>query len=128
VIRIASLILAAVVLAGCIGPLADPGQSSPPNPGGGSQSTPRACPGALLEGELLADDGDGFLVRHEEGFITPVVWPEGYTVRDGDVRELVDAGGRVAAREGDFVSAGGGMIGNDEAFQVCGAFRVTPAD
>jgi hypothetical protein len=125
--RAATLAFASILLAGCAGPLIGPGQSSPPNPGR-PQEEPPACPGALLEGDLLADDGDGFLVRHEEGFITPVVWPEGYTVRDGDVRELLDAGGRVVAREGDFVSAGGGMTGNNEAFRVCGEFRITPAD
>jgi hypothetical protein len=128
VIRTAVSILAAVVLAGCVGPLGEQGQSSPPNPSVGPGTTAQVCPAALLEGVLLADDADGFLVRHEEGFITPVLWPDGYTVRDGDVRELLDADGRVVAREGDFVSAGGGMTGNNEAFQVCGEFRITPAD
>ena len=91
-------------------------------------ATPEACSAALLEGVLLRDDAAGFLVRHAEGFVTPIVWPDGYSVRDEDVLELLDPAGAVVAREGDSVSAGGGMIGNDEAFAVCGAFSVTPAD
>lgn len=85
------------------------------------------CPAALLEGELLPDDADGFLVSHESGAVTAVVWPDGYRVRDADVRELLDPDGHVAAREGEFVSLGGGMTADDAAFVVCGPFTVTPA-
>ena len=85
-----------------------------------------ACPAALLEGELLADDQDAFLVRHEEGFVIAVIWPDGYTVRDGDTRELVDPSGEVVAREGDLVALGGGMNLDESAFVVCGPFTVTP--
>ncbi len=89
--------------------------------------TAQGCPAALLEGELLPDDADGFLVRHESGPVTAVIWPDGYTVRDGEARELLDPDGRVAAREGEFVSLGGGMTLDDAAFVVCGPFTVTPA-
>lgn len=91
-------------------------------------STPEACAGALLEGELIADDAAGFLVRHAEGFVTAVIWPDGYVVRDGEVRELVGPGGQVVAEDGDSVSIGGGMIGADTAFAVCGEFTVTRRD
>ena len=86
-----------------------------------------ACAAALLEGELLADDQDGFVVRHEEGFVTAVIWPDGYEVRDGETRELVDPTGDVVARDGAMVSLGGGMNLDDTAFIVCGPFTVTPA-
>jgi len=56
-----------------------------------------------------------------EAFLRPYV-----NRRDGDVRELVDPTGDVVAREGDFVSAGGGMNGDDSAFIVCGPFTVEP--
>jgi hypothetical protein len=85
------------------------------------------CPAALLEGELIRDDGTGFLVRYDDGLVVAVLWPDGYTVRDGEVRELLDPQGQVVAREGDFISAGGGMAAGDEAFLVCGRFTVTPA-
>ncbi len=124
--RAAALLLATVVLTACIGPFAEQGQSSAPNRGGGLQGTPEECPAALLEGELLRDDGDGFIVQHEDGFVTPVVWPEGYSVRDAETRELVDLSGAVVAREGDFVALGGGMDPTDSAFIVCGPFTVTP--
>jgi len=118
------VLLASVFVAGCIGPFAERGRSSPPNPGSGETAQP--CPAALLEGVLLPDDAGGFLVRHEAGFVTPVIWPDGYTVRDGEVRELLDRSGQLVAREGDFVSLGGGMIDNDAAFAVCGEFTVRP--
>ena len=89
---------------------------------------PEGCPAALLEGELIADDAAGFIVRHAEGFVTPIVWPDGYAVRDRDVRQLIDPAGNAVAREGDFVSLGGGMNADDSAFVVCGPFTVTPRD
>ncbi len=89
--------------------------------------SPEPCDAALLEGELLADDQDAFIVQHEEGFVTAVIWPEGYVVRDGETRELVDPSGDVVAREGDLVALGGGMNLDDTAFVVCGPFTVTPA-
>lgn len=96
-----------LLVVGCVGPLASP--------------SAEACPAALLEGELLADDAGGLMVRHAEGFVMSVVWPDGYVVRGG---ELLDPAGAVAAREGDVVSLGGGMNAADTAFVVCGPFSV----
>jgi hypothetical protein len=126
--RAGTLLLAVLLSAACAGgPLgADATQLPGDRPGG--SSTPEACPGALLEGELIADDATGFLVRHAEGFVTAVIWPDGYEVRDREVRELVGPGGQVVAQEGDSVSLGGGMIGADTAFAVCGEFTVTRRD
>lgn len=117
------LLLLALMVAACVGPMQ-------PSPSVAPDDTPHACPGALLEGELLADDGDGFIVLHEAGFVTPIAWPEGYTVRDGDdgVRELIGPDGAVVAREGDLVALGGGMLGDNSAYQVCGDFRVDRQD
>ena len=95
----------------------------PPTPSPSAE----ACPGALLEGELLRDDASGFLVRHAEGFITPVSWPDGYTIRDGERRELLDPAGLVVAWEGDQVALGGGEDRN-HVFVVCGPFTVTPRE
>jgi hypothetical protein len=113
----AAILLFAVFLTACTQPL--PIQPDSPSA--------EACPAALLEGELLPDDADGFLVRHESGAVTAVVWPDGYSVRDAEVRELLDPDGRVVARERQFVSLGGGMTADDSAFVVCGPFTVTPA-
>jgi len=116
-----SLVLA-LLLGACVGgPFAD-ATPLPPDPAGTSEE----CPAALLEGELLRDDDSDFLVRHAEGFVTPIVWPEGYSIRDGETRELIDPAGAVVAREGDLVALGGGFTVDDTAFLVCGPFRVTP--
>lgn len=122
-----SLLILALVLSACAGPF---GADATPLPSDrpGATRTPEACPGALLEGELLRDDDSGFLVRHAEGFVTPILWPEGYTVRDGETRELLDPSGVVVAREGDFVALGGGFTAGDTAFIVCGPFRVNPQE
>ena len=112
----AALLLLIAILAACAVPTLAPSPSK----------SAEACDAALLEGELLAADQDGFIVSHEEGFVTAVIWPDGYEVRDGNARELVDPSGAVVAREGDFVALGGGMNLDDTAFVVCGPFTVTP--
>lgn len=112
VLSLLAVVWAVALAASCVGPLASPSEE--------------LCPLALLDGELLADDAGGLMVRHAEGFLTTVVWPDGYTVRDGEVRELLDPSGRVVAREGDHVSLGGGMDARDAAFVVCGPFEVAP--
>jgi hypothetical protein len=115
--RVGMLLLVALLSAACTITL----DASP-------EPSPQVCDSALLEGELLSDDGTGFIVRHEEGFVTPVTWPGGYAVREADVRELLDSAGRVVAREGDLVALAGGMGADDVAFVVCGTFTVTPRD
>lgn len=115
----AASLLLAVALAACAFPI----PTLAPTP----TDSAEACPAMLLEGELIRDDGSGFMVRYEDGLVLALIWPDGYTVRDGEVRELLDPQGQVVAREGDFISGGGGMTGVDEAFTVCGPFRVTPA-
>ena len=100
----------------------------PTAPPTGFQIGPQECPGALLEGELAADDAFGFAVTDVEGFTTPVTWPNGYVARDAGRRELLDGSGRVIAREGDHVALGGGEGAVGPGFVVCGDFEVTPVD
>lgn len=100
----------------------------PTSPPTGFQIGPQACPAALLEGELVADEVFGFAVTHAEGFTTPVTWPAGYVARDAERRELLDGSGRVIAREGDHVALGGGEGAVGPGFVVCGDFDVTPVD
>jgi hypothetical protein len=90
---------------------------------------PQACPAALLEGMLVRHEEAGLAVQGDPNFsATLTVWPHGWAARDVDgVRELLDADGNVVARDGDFVSAGGGMDATDTAFVPCGEIEFTPA-
>ena len=129
---IAPYLALALVLAACSAepsPPADlvpvPTQTPPPP----FDLEPQACPAALLEGMLVRHDEAGLAVQGDPNFpATPVVWPHGWAARDVDgVRKLLDADGRVVGREGDFVSAGGGMNAPDTAFVPCGSLEITPA-
>ena len=100
----------------------------PTSPPTGFQIGPQACPGALLEGKLIADDEFGFVVAHADGFVSAVTWPNGYVARDAERRELLDGDGRVVAHEGDLVALGGGESSVGPGFVVCGDFEVTPVD
>lgn len=122
----------ALILAGCAAEpvpssevVAVPTQTPPPF----FDLGPRACPTALLEGVLVRHEEAGLAVQGDPNVPpTPVVWPHGWAARDvEDVRELLDADGRVVGREGDFVSAGGGMNAPGSAFVPCGDFELTPA-
>jgi hypothetical protein len=90
---------------------------------------PEACPLALLEGRLVRHEEFGVAVQGDPNFAPAVVvWPHGWAARDVvGVRELLDADGRVVAREGDFVSAGGGSSPPRDWFHPCGPIEFTPA-
>ena len=88
---------------------------------------PRTCPLALLEGTLVRHAEAGLAVQGD-ALSEPriVVWPHGWVARDaGDLRELLDEGGRVVAREGDLVSAGGGFVPPNDWFYPCGEITFT---
>jgi hypothetical protein len=90
---------------------------------------PEACPQALLEGRLVRHDDLGVAVQGDPNFPpTIVAWPHGWAARDVDgTRELLDDDGRVVAREGDHVSAGGGSYPPRDWFHPCGPIEFTPA-
>ena len=125
-----------LALVGVVGLLASCAEAPPPadliavptSPPTGFQIGPQACPAALLDGQLVADEEFGFAVTHADGFTTPVTWPDGYVARAADRRELLDGSGRVVAREGDHVALGGGEGAVGPGFVVCGEFTVTQTD
>jgi hypothetical protein len=80
------------------------------------------CHQALLSGPLIAHPRWGITVGGAPGEAPPVFWPNGYVARTaGDRLELLDEHGRVVARTGDVVSAGGGQasVNGLEGFLVC---------
>lgn len=94
-----------------------PVPTSPPNPNG-------LCHQALLGGVLVRDPETGFAVQQDESR-TAIRWPNGYVAREGpDGLELLDADGRVVAREGDAVRLGGG--GDGDTFWTCSSPEVVP--
>ena len=122
--RILGLVLVALAVGACAGPVPAVLIPVPTSAATGFRGFPAACPAALLEGELVADDEFGFVVAHADGFTSAVTWPHGYVARDAARRELLDDSGRVVAREGDLVALGGGSAG--PGFIVCGQLDVTP--
>jgi uncharacterized protein YceK len=87
-----------------------------------------ACDDALASGRLVSNEQSGLALQATDGTIVPLLWPFGYTARRGVTGiELLDNGGAVLAREGDFITAGGGT-GNEGVFAVCPAsVKVVPA-
>lgn len=124
--RILRFVLVATTLAACAARGPADLIPVPTSAASGFRGGPAACPAALLEGELVADDEFGFIVAHADGFTSAVTWPYGYVARDALRRELLDGSGRVVAREGDFVALGGGETGAGPGFVVCGMMEVTP--
>jgi hypothetical protein len=91
--------------------------------------TPPACMAALISGLLVADQGEGLVLRQDSGIRRPVIWPNGYAVRlNKDRLELLDSDGIVVAREGDYVTLAGGErgSGNPSPWLSCGPPDVVP--
>lgn len=120
------LVLVAVAAVGCAAPAPAGLIPVPTSAASGFPGGPAACPAALLEGELVADDEFGFVVAHADGFTSAVTWPHGYVARDAPRRELLDDTGRIVAREGDLLALGGGQGSAGPGFVVCGQLDVTP--
>jgi hypothetical protein len=123
--RIVRSVAVAALLAGCAaGELPGSVVAVPTQtPGPPLDFGPQGCPAALLEGTLIPDDDFGFVVLHDDEGLPPnvVVWPNGWAALDVDgVRQLLDDGGNVVAREGDRVHAGGGWYPPNEWFYPCG--------
>jgi hypothetical protein len=79
-----------------------------------------SCPTALLEGVLARTPDSVLGVAGVDGTADPVRWPNGWFVTDEGRLVLRDAWGQVVAREGEYISAGGGMDIADRFFVVCG--------
>ncbi len=87
-----------------------------------------ACPGALLEGTLVAHPDAGLAVQGDPLFEpSVVVWPHGWVAVDADgARHLLDGTGRRVARVGDRMSAGGGFFPPNDWFHPCGEIAFLP--
>jgi hypothetical protein len=84
-----------------------------------------ACPAALLEGTLVAADGDLVVETDPAGVAVHVQWPFGVGVHQaGDELVVSDALGSVKAREGDRVAIGGSAT-RDGEWVACGDINVT---
>jgi hypothetical protein len=78
-----------------------------------------SCPVAMTSGRLVRNVSWG-LVLIEDGtsITTRVIWPPGYSAREGSLIEVLDDKGRVVARELDHVSLPGGYLA-DREWTVC---------
>jgi hypothetical protein len=93
----------------------------------GTQTTAVACAGcaaALLPGVLVAQGSELAIKEDTAGFIRPIRWPFGYSVRpDSNGLVLTDLFGNVKAREGDHVGLPGGETSSDGPWGVCGEIQ-----
>jgi hypothetical protein len=83
------------------------------------------CPAALLSGQLVEVDG-ALAVQAPNGELTALDWSNYWIRREGDELLVTDFW-NVIAREGDDVNLGGGHVGGDGAFKVCGQVEVVDA-
>lgn len=114
--RLAALALIAVVLAAC-SPVQLRTAPAPVD----------ACEDALGSGRLVTSQQSELALQGTTGEVFQVLWPFGYSARSaGTGVELLDETGKVIAREGDFIQAGGGF-GVNGVFGACaGSVRVVP--
>lgn len=78
------------------------------------------CPTALIEGVLAPSAESVVGLAGADGIAHPVRWPNGWFATDDNGLVLRDGRGGEVAREGEFISAGGGMDAQDRLFIVCG--------
>jgi hypothetical protein len=60
--------------------------------------SPPACPAALLSGQLAPAEGGAGVLEPDFDEVTPVTWPDGYTVETGPSVVLRDPAKAVIAR------------------------------
>lgn len=121
-VRVLGAILAVLVVAACS---AAPASSSAiiAVPTLEPEAEGSACPAALIDGILRADEEWGVTLETSDGAKVKVLWPNGYSAREDDVGlALIDASGNVVAHAGDQVQVGGG--GSEEAWVGCGGVTV----
>jgi hypothetical protein len=84
----------------------------------------QACDDALISGVLATHPASGLGIAAPDGTATPVEWPFGWSARNEAGRvALLDATGKVVAREGDRVTVGGGL-GAEDVWFACGPLSV----
>jgi len=81
------------------------------------------CPAALLSGLLVERDGQ-LVVQAPNGELTAVDWSNYSIRRDGEDLIVTEFWVNVVAREGDTVNLGGGHVGGNGPFKVCGQIEV----
>jgi hypothetical protein len=83
----------------------------------------QACMDALIGGTLVRHAASGLGIASDDGPVTTVEWPFGYTARDEAGRiALLDEGGRVVAHVGDEILVGGGF--GTDVWYACGPVSV----
>ena len=87
-------------------------------------TTSWGCPTALLQGTLVELHGSLGVQGPDGGPPGAVSWPFGYGVERRDGALVLTRLFQVVAREGDVVGVGGGVLGNDDVFDGCGAVTI----
>ena len=115
--RVAASLLVLVVAAGC-------SVVAPPVALRTAIAPSDICMMALMTGTLARNAETGLGVAGPDAQSVGVEWPFGYAAgNELGKLVLVDASGRVLAREGDEISLGGGL-GADDVFIACGGVTV----
>jgi hypothetical protein len=83
-------------------------------------TTTGACPTALLQGELVEQDGALAVRSIPGGGVSKVQWPFGYGPGEDDGELTLTRVFITVAREGDLVSMAGGVPADDSVFVACG--------
>jgi hypothetical protein len=87
-------------------------------------TTTGACPTALLQGELVEQDGTLAVRSIPGGGVSKVQWPFGYGVGEADGTLTLTRVLITVAREGDLVSMAGGALSDDSLFVACGPVAI----
>lgn len=93
--------------------------------------SPRACPAALAAGVLGVDDrGQPMLLAADFDGPVRITWlyPDLVRVDNGPPLQIYDQVGRLLAKEGDYVTLGGGFGSGDADFHACGVLSSEPTD
>ncbi len=107
--RALGMLIVSVALVGCAAP---PPASPPPSPAAAAlkirTEADSFCPLAKIGGPRLTmrldpASSDQIWATSDDGTKFPVYWPEGFRVGDRDGPVVLDAGGQIAAADGDVI-------------------------